>query len=70
MLLASVLLALQEERAVPTLELPPPAMEDAPLELTRWLVLADPVTVSDEDIAQFAERIHFNARSVQRRVGN
>jgi carbonic anhydrase len=35
----------------------------------RWIVLQDPVTVSDEDIAQFAERIHFNARLVQRRVG-
>jgi carbonic anhydrase len=35
----------------------------------RWLVLEEPVTVSDEDIAQFAERIHFNARYVQRRVG-
>ena len=34
----------------------------------RWLVLAEPVTVSDEDMAQFAERIHFNARFVQRRL--
>jgi carbonic anhydrase len=35
----------------------------------RWLVLEEPVTVSDEDIAQFAERIRFNARYVQRRIG-
>jgi carbonic anhydrase len=34
----------------------------------RWLVLTEPVTVSDEDMAQFAERIHFNARLVQRRL--
>jgi carbonic anhydrase len=33
----------------------------------HWIVLTEPVTVSDEDIAQFAERIHFNARFVQRR---
>ena len=34
----------------------------------RWVVFAQPVTVSDEDIAQFAERIHFNARFVQREL--
>jgi carbonic anhydrase len=28
----------------------------------------EPVTVSDEDMAQFAERIHFNARPVQRQI--
>jgi carbonic anhydrase len=33
----------------------------------QWVVMSDPVTVSDEDMAQFAERIHFNARPVQRR---
>jgi carbonic anhydrase len=32
----------------------------------RWIVMTEPVTVSDEDMAQFAERIHFNARFVQR----
>ena len=32
----------------------------------QWVVMSEPVTVSDEDIAQFAERIHFNARLVQR----
>jgi carbonic anhydrase len=31
----------------------------------QWVVMSEPVTVSDEDIAQFAERIHFNARPVQ-----
>jgi carbonic anhydrase len=34
----------------------------------QWVVMDEPVTVSDEDIAQFAERIHFNARPVQRSV--
>jgi carbonic anhydrase len=34
----------------------------------QWIVMKEPVTISDEDIAQFAERIHFNARLVQRRV--
>ncbi len=34
----------------------------------QWVVMSEPVTVSDEDMAQFAERIHFNARPVQRRV--
>jgi carbonic anhydrase len=33
----------------------------------HWVVMAHPVTVSDEDMAQFAERIHFNARPVQRK---
>jgi carbonic anhydrase len=33
----------------------------------QWVVMSTPVTVSDEDIAQFAERIHFNARPVQRK---
>jgi carbonic anhydrase len=33
----------------------------------EWVLMRDPVTVSDEDMAQFAERIHFNARPVQRR---
>lgn len=32
----------------------------------KWVVFTQPVTVSDEDMAQFAERIHFNARFVQR----
>jgi carbonic anhydrase len=30
------------------------------------VVLKDPITVSTEDLAQFHERIHFNARPVQR----
>ena len=34
----------------------------------QWIVMTEPVTVSDEDIAQFAERIHFNARFVQREL--
>lgn len=34
----------------------------------QWIVLTEPVTVSDEDIAQFAKRISFNARLVQREV--
>jgi carbonic anhydrase len=34
----------------------------------QWILLKDAVTVSDEDIAQFAERIHFNARLVQRKI--
>jgi carbonic anhydrase len=33
----------------------------------QWMVMSEPVTVSDEDMAQFAERIHFNARPVQRK---
>ncbi len=32
----------------------------------KWVVMSEPITVSDEDMAQFAERIHFNARPVQR----
>ena len=32
----------------------------------HWIVLKDPMTVSTEDLAQFHERIHFNARPVQR----
>jgi carbonic anhydrase len=35
----------------------------------RWVVMTEPVSVSDEDMAQFAERIRFNARYVQRPVG-
>ena len=34
----------------------------------QWVVMDEPVTASDEDIAQFAQRIHFNARPVQRNV--
>jgi carbonic anhydrase len=34
----------------------------------QWIVMTEPVTVSDEDMAQFAERIHFNARSTQRKL--
>jgi carbonic anhydrase len=33
----------------------------------HWLVLEDVMTVSDEDMAQFARRIAFNARFAQRR---
>ena len=32
----------------------------------HWAVLKDPITVSTEDLAQFHERIRFNARPVQR----
>ena len=32
----------------------------------HWVVLKDPITVSSEDVAQYHERIHFNARPVQR----
>jgi carbonic anhydrase len=32
----------------------------------RWFVLVTPVKVSDEHLARFHERIHFNARPVQR----
>jgi carbonic anhydrase len=32
----------------------------------HWIVLKDPITVSSENLAQFHERIHFNARPVQR----
>jgi carbonic anhydrase len=41
----------------------PPCSENV-----RWVVMAHPVLVSDEDMAQFAERIHFNARLVQRKL--
>jgi carbonic anhydrase len=34
----------------------------------QWIVMTEPVTISDEDMAQFAERIHFNARVTQRRL--
>jgi carbonic anhydrase len=34
----------------------------------HWVVMQDPVTISGEDIAQFAERVHLNARFVQRRL--
>ncbi len=34
----------------------------------QWIVISQPATVSNEDMAQFAERIHFNARLVQRKV--
>ena len=34
----------------------------------RWYVMLDPVSVSDEDMAQFAARISFNARNTQRGV--
>lgn len=34
----------------------------------KWIVMTQPRTVSDEDMAQFAERIHFNARFVQRKL--
>jgi carbonic anhydrase len=34
----------------------------------QWVVMSDAVTISDEDMAQFAERIHVNARPVQRRA--
>jgi carbonic anhydrase len=32
----------------------------------RWFVLRDVLTVANEDIAQFDERIHYNARPTQR----
>jgi carbonic anhydrase len=35
----------------------------------QWIVMKDPMTVSSEDLAQFHERIHFNARPVQRTLG-
>jgi carbonic anhydrase len=34
----------------------------------RWLVLTNPVRVGSEQLAQFHERIHFNARPVQRSI--
>jgi carbonic anhydrase len=33
----------------------------------RWMVLATPVTVSDEHMARFAAQVSFNARPVQRK---
>jgi carbonic anhydrase len=35
----------------------------------QWIVMREPMTVSSEDMAQFNERIHFNARPVQRTLG-
>ncbi len=32
----------------------------------RWIVLAEPVPISDEHMALFNERVFFNARPVQR----
>jgi carbonic anhydrase len=32
----------------------------------HWIVLKDPMTVSSDDLARYHERIHFNARPVQR----
>jgi carbonic anhydrase len=32
----------------------------------HWFVLTQPVTITSEDLAQFHERVHFNARPVQR----
>ena len=40
----------------------PPCSENV-----RWMVLATPITISDEHMAQFAERVRFNSRPVQRR---
>lgn len=34
----------------------------------QWIVMLEPVTISDEDMAQFASRISFNARFTQRQV--
>jgi carbonic anhydrase len=34
----------------------------------QWIVMKEPVVVSDEDMAQFANQISFNARYVQRSV--
>src|SRR5262245_58501233 len=34
----------------------------------QWIVMIEPRTITDEDMAQFAERIHFNARFVQRHL--
>jgi carbonic anhydrase len=34
----------------------------------RWIIMSEAVRVADEDMAQFAERIRFNARYVQRTV--
>lgn len=32
----------------------------------QWIVLAEPITISDEDLARYAELIPFSARPVQR----
>jgi carbonic anhydrase len=34
----------------------------------QWIVMLEPVTISDEHMAQFASRISFNARYAQRNV--
>ena len=34
----------------------------------KWVVMKEPVTILDEDLAQFAARISFNARYTQRMV--
>ena len=34
----------------------------------KWVVMLEPVTVLDEDMAQFAARISFNARYTQRAI--
>ena len=34
----------------------------------QWIVMNEPIAVADEDMAQFTERIHLNARPVQRQV--
>ena len=34
----------------------------------HWIVMKEPVMISDDDMARFNERIHFNARPVQRTV--
>ena len=34
----------------------------------HWFVLPQPVSVRDEDLARIAERVHFNARAVQREL--
>ena len=34
----------------------------------QWIVMNAPMTIADEDMAQFTERIHLNARPVQRQV--
>jgi carbonic anhydrase len=34
----------------------------------QWTVMKEPVAISDEDMAQFNERVHFNARPVQREL--
>ena len=36
----------------------------------KWIVMTQPITVSDEDMAQLAARIDFNARPVQRSVNS